>query len=467
MLAFVRYPRRVDVASGQAVCVRCAAVAIEGICLRCLCAADPAPIEIPGFVLMDEIGRGGSATVYAARRLADDRVVAIKVFAAGLDHDAATLVRFEREAALLQSLRHPNILAIEGWGEVNDRHYLVTELAEGGPISERIPVEPAMAGEIVQQVCAALSFAHERQIVHRDVKPQNVLIGADGSIKLGDFGTARRIQAETQPLTETGGVVGTPYYIAPEAMHGAPHDPRMDIYAAGVLLYHLVTGTLPIGYFEALPGALDPIVRRALAHNPERRYATIDELRADLRRLGAGSGPPSTRPSRRWRRPVVAIATGLAVAAIAWQPWAGRDADRATIDAPAVEPTVPQTPRTKVTMTAPIPASAAPIGAPPRQRSRTSDREANDTATDSSSAGVTDGTVVIIVRPWAEVQIDGVARGRAEPPTSRFRAPPGAHTIVLSHPITGVTTTRRVTVESGREIEIQADLSRASTSPPP
>ncbi len=510
------YPRGVQ----DRRCARCGAQAIDEVCLRCLCAADPAPIAIPGIELGDEIGRGGSATVYSGRRIADDRAVAVKVFQADLDQDAATTARFYREAALLQSLPHPNILAIEDWGEVDltvdRRRYIVTELAVGGPVSDRIPLDRAEALEVVQQVCAALAFAHAHGIVHRDVKPQNVLVAADGVIKLGDFGAARQVAATDQRITETGDIVGTPYYIAPEAMRGAPHDPRMDVYAVGVLLYHLITGTLPIGYFEPLPGALDPVVRRALAHNPDRRYGTIVELSDALRRAVVAPTPTATTPTatRFLRRSTVAatavVGIASAVALAAWSMWATRgngvEPERnAAANTGASPPSGQMTTASTAVLDAgldvqatppPIYADHRPLdlearraselardgemrnARPERKASRSalprddkrSERSANrnrETDGAGKQPGVAGGTIIVAARPWAEVHIDGVPRGRAEPPTTRFRVEPGAHTVTLSHPTTGKQTTRKVTVENRATVEIRADLGRDSTEPAP
>lgn len=417
--------------------------------------------------------------------------------------DGASMARFHREAALLQSLPHPNILAIEGWGEIDGRHYIVTELAVGGPISDRIPLEPAAALEVVQQVCAALAFAHAHGIVHRDVKPHNVLVAADGVIKLGDFGTARQLAATTQRITETGDVVGTPYYLAPEAMHGAPHDPRMDVYAVGVLLYHLITGTLPIGYFEPLAGALDSVVRRALAHNPDRRYSTIAELTSDLIRAQQRSASATTSGARRGIRRAAVAAFGVAVVSlVGWSLWPaserGVDPERVVAAAPGEPPRpgqdagaspTPARADSGVPARPPLgpehdPRNVDAGGSPTPTRNREIRAAPGDTKAsraaikhDRSGAkrvdakqplpGVAEATIIIAVRPWAEVHIDGVPRGRAEPPTARFRVAPGEHTVVLSHPITGVRTTRKVTVERRTTVEIRADIGRASSDPTP
>lgn len=381
------------------------------------------------------------------------------------------MARFHREAALLQSLPHPNILAIEGWGQIDGLHYIVTELASGGPISDRIPLEPAAALEAVKQVCAALAFAHAHGIVHRDVKPHNVLVAGDGVIKLGDFGTARQLVAGTQRITETGDVVGTPYYMAPEAMHGAPHDPRMDIYAVGVLLYHLITGTLPIGYFEPLPGALDPVVRRALAHHPDRRYGTIAELASDLSRAERQSPRASASIANRPLRRAAVVALGVAAATlVGWGLWPAREPSSVSR---GMDASTASTARADDSLSAratplPSPEDARPpevdaeVSPAPRaaiERDRTGSKRPGAKQLQKRGA---EGTIVIAVRPWAEVHIDGVPRGRAEPPMARFAVAPGEHTVVLSHPITGARTTRKVTVDSRGTVEIRADIGRAS-----
>jgi serine/threonine protein kinase len=448
-------------------------VEVRGLCIACLWATAPPPLEIPGVTLEHELGRGGTGTVYAARTAQGTRV-AIKVFDRDGD-DLGARARFDREASLLRELSHPNILALVERGEASGHRYLVTELALGGAIADRIPVAPEIAVEVAIQVCDALAFAHERGVVHRDIKPQNVLVAADGSIRLADFGTARQLDAEHMRITVTGQTAGTPYFVAPEAMHGAPDDPRMDVYGVGVLLYHMITGALPVGYFAPLPGELDAICRRALAP-AEERYPTIVALRGDL--IRARQAKPRRRRMMRVALPAIAIAAlaALVVAGRAPSPSVSGVAtgtalptrDRVLTPAPAeilppsapVRATAPATSAQSVSATAP---AARPI--PPARRALPGRDEAApprsgtaDLASDPAVAASKErATLTVIARPWAEVTIDGVPRGRAEPPVSTFVVTPGVHEVVLTHPTTQQRMKERIRVTADGAT-IRADL---------
>jgi len=304
-------------------CPRCGAPALTDrvdLCLVCLLESDVPPALLGDSIeLLEEIGRGGMGTVHKARHLRLDRIVAVKFLSGPLAAEPEFKKRFEREAKALAMLNHPSIVAVYDCGEDDGRAYIVMEYVEGRPLSELVPLPESRAREIATEVCEALTYAHSRGIVHRDVKPANILISNEGHVKIGDFGIARLLGQQTSgwTLTDPRGVAGTPHYIAPEALSGALPDPRMDVYSLGVVLYEMVTGRPPVGDFDPLPGGLDAIVRRALAPEPSRRYASTEELRRELA-LGAPGAAAELGPEEmNWLR-AVALVFSLATAVALW-----------------------------------------------------------------------------------------------------------------------------------------------------
>ena len=164
------------------------------------------------------------------------------------------------------------------------------EYVDGLPLAAQLPLPAERAVAVAEQVCAALAYAHARGVVHRDIKPDNILIDADGRVKVADFGIAR-LSGDDWAITAPQQTAGTPHYQAPEALAGAPPDPRMDLYALGVVLYQSISGQLPIGAFAPLSGRIDRVVRRALAADPARRYRDADEMRHALRAAAPGGRP--------------------------------------------------------------------------------------------------------------------------------------------------------------------------------
>ena len=243
------------------------------------------------------LGRGAMGLVYDGWDPLIHRQVAIKtVRLAGADDEEATegLARFRREAQAAGRLSHPNIVGVYDFGETDDVAYIVMEFVAGGSLKEvldkREKLEAVWVCRIMSQVLAALAFSHARGVVHRDVKPANVMLSADGAVKLADFGIAR---IESSAMTSVGVVMGTPAYMAPEQFLGEPADARSDIYAAGAMAFHLLTGTRPYEgnptaimhkvlnaglaprASERLPGlpvALDPVLQRAMARQAEDRF---------------------------------------------------------------------------------------------------------------------------------------------------------------------------------------------------
>jgi len=262
------------------------------------------------YELHRRLGRGGMAEVYLARDQLLDRPVAVKVLFPALATDAGFVERFRREAQAAANLQHPNIVSVFDWGEANGTYFIVMEYVEGHTLADTIREEgrlhPDRAAEITADIAAALGFAHRNRVVHRDVKPGNVLLTRDGGVKVADFGIARALSDSTdQSLTKTGSVMGTATYFSPEQARGAPVDPRSDIYSLGVVLYEMTTGHPPFAGDSAvaiaykhvqenpvpprridpsLPETLEAITLKCLAKNPANRYPSAQDLRADLRR---------------------------------------------------------------------------------------------------------------------------------------------------------------------------------------
>jgi serine/threonine protein kinase len=253
---------------------------------------------LPEYDIVKMLGRGGMGAVYMGRQISLDRPVAIKILSNTLDAaDASFAERFKNEARAMGKLNHPGIVTVYAFGETaGGLLYIVMEYVEGTDVarmiakSGRLHTDHAMA--ITAHVCDALAYAHERGIIHLDIKPANIMVGYDGNVKVADFGLAKvhGKSGETLGLTQSGMAMGTLHYMAPEAlMLGSAVDHRADIYAVGVMLYQMLTGKVPHGMFELpslqVPG-LDPrydeIIAKAMREDRERRFQQITELRRDL-----------------------------------------------------------------------------------------------------------------------------------------------------------------------------------------
>ena len=260
----------------------------------------------------DRLGSGGMSNVYKATDRILERTVAVKILAEHLSDDERFVARFRREALAVARLIHPNIVQVYDTGVDEGRHYIVMEYVEGRSgaqiLQRQGPVGPEIAAEIGVQACAGLDYAHRRGIIHRDVKPGNLMIvggpvgGGEMTVKLTDFGIARAI--EQTRITQVGSVVGTAAYLAPEQVRGEEATPATDVYALGVVLYQFLTGRLPYEgsslaelavrqqnekplppstYNDEVPETLGGAVLRALEGDPRRRYASAEELAGGLR----------------------------------------------------------------------------------------------------------------------------------------------------------------------------------------
>jgi serine/threonine-protein kinase len=260
------------------------------------------------------------AEVYRAHDRLLDRPVALKVLFPELSVDRAFVERFRREAQAAANLSHPNIVPVFDWGEDNGTYYIVMEFIDGRPLSSILrtagPMHPDRAAEIGADVAIALAYAHRHGVIHRDVKPGNVLITEDGIVKVTDFGIARAINTE-ESLTQTGAVMGTATYFSPEQAEGMGVDARSDIYSLGVVLFEMVTGRPPFmgdspvavaskhvrenpptprEINPSVPPDLEAIILKCLAKSPEYRYATGDDLSVDLLRFREGRAVGAVAP---------------------------------------------------------------------------------------------------------------------------------------------------------------------------
>ncbi|MEB2289444.1 MAG: protein kinase [Anaerolineae bacterium] len=255
------------------------------------------------------VGRGGMASVYRAHQESMDRDVAIKVMAATLSHNAEFVARFEREARVIARLQHPHILPVIDFGRSDEHIYLVMRYVEGGILSDRLRASTlsiSQANRFLGQIASALEYAHQRGVIHRDLKPNNVLLDELDNVYLTDFGIAKMLAGSTtsaHSLTATGSVMGTPAYMAPEQWRSESVDARTDIYALGVILYEMLMGALPFQaetpfgmmykHFDtppplpslinpALPPTLERVMLRALAKQPGERFQSTRQMADDF-----------------------------------------------------------------------------------------------------------------------------------------------------------------------------------------
>ena len=278
------------------------------------------------YELLEEIARGGMGVVYKARQTSLNRIVAVKMILAGQLASAADIRRFHAEAEAAANLQHPNIVAIHEVGEHEGRHYFSMDYVEGQNLaalaSER-SLPPAKAAELVKSIAEAIQYAHQRGILHRDLKPQNVLIDEHDRPRVTDFGLAKRTGADSS-LTQTGAVMGSPSYMPPEQATGR-HDqvgPHSDVYSLGAILYQLLTGQAPFVGETPLatlhkvveddpvppsklnplsPPDLETICLKCLEKRPERRYHTARALAEELERF-LNHEPILARPASGWRK---------------------------------------------------------------------------------------------------------------------------------------------------------------------
>ena len=258
------------------------------------------------YEIIEEVGSGGMSVVYKAKCHVLNRFVAIKVLKPEFSDDKSFVSKFRIEAQSAAGLSHPNIVNVFDVGEENGYYYIVMELVEGITLKEyiqqngRLPYQTAL--DFIMQICAGIEVAHEHHTIHRDIKPQNIIVSRNGTLKVTDFGIAKAATSNTIASSAMGSV----HYISPEQARGGYSDERSDIYSLGITLYEMLTGRVPFEgennvtvalmhiqsemippreYYPDIPVGLEKIVLKATQKKPERRYLTTNAMLADLRKV--------------------------------------------------------------------------------------------------------------------------------------------------------------------------------------
>ena len=427
-------------------------------------ATERAPIFYGRYELLSELGRGTSGVVYKAHDPKLDRLVAMKILRAELvsldESGVGVKQRFHQEAVAAGRLTHPAIVAVHDVGEAEGRPFMVMEYIEGGTLADLLlggrPLPLTDAVGIVVQVCAALDYAHRHGVVHRDIKPRNILVGP-GVTKVTDFGTARILDASH---TQTGTMLGTPAYMSPEMVRGQAADPRSDLFSVGVVLYETLTGVNPFNaadlaavlyrivnldapsvrhHHAELPVALDRVLRRALAKEPEARYGTATDFANALREAASGERRTWTlhavreaaRDLRRTRllsRPARVAAGAMCLLALGAGTWAGlrRGPDGPSAATPAsgvkreIEPAARPTTSTVIAPTVTTPVTTAPTVRAPAVKAAGALHPVAATLQESRCLSVN-------ALPFAEVYVDDRPAGYT--PTACLRVPIGEHRV--------------------------------------
>jgi serine/threonine protein kinase len=310
--------------------------------LRQLIEAERSGQKIPGYKILGKLGAGAMATVFKARQLSLDRDVAIKVLPRKFTQNPQFIERFYAEGRAAAQLNHPNIVQAYDVGKAGDYHFFVMEYVDGRTVYDDITkhkrYSEAEAIDIVIQTAEALQHAHERGLIHRDVKPKNIMINREGVAKLADMGLARAISDKEAAEAEAGKAFGTPYYISPEQIRGEMSvGPPSDVYSLGATLYHMVTGNVPFDgknpsavmhkHLKAelvppdhvnpkLSAGISEVIEMMMAKDPGKRYQTSKDLLVDLRAIRKGETPPIAHKDSLPAADVASLAAAEAAAPI-------------------------------------------------------------------------------------------------------------------------------------------------------
>jgi serine/threonine-protein kinase len=286
--------------------------------LKAMAEAERSGQQIPGYKILEKLGAGAMATVYKARQLSLDRLVAIKVLPKKFTTSKQFVERFYAEGRAAAQLNHPNIVQAYDVNQAGEYHYIVMEYVDGRTVYDDIVrhkrIAEGEAIDLVLQVADALQHAHERGLIHRDVKPKNMMITKEGVAKLADMGLARAISDREAAEEEKGKAFGTPYYISPEQIRGEVKiSPASDIYSLGATLYHMVVGAVPFDgknpsdvmhkhlKSELVPpdhanpklsAGISEVIEMMMAKDPKKRYANCKDLIVDLRAVRQKKEPP-------------------------------------------------------------------------------------------------------------------------------------------------------------------------------
>jgi serine/threonine-protein kinase len=530
-------------------CARCGVTLVEPTSVLVTVDLRPGTLFHSRYEIQGPLGRGGMGMVYKAHDRTLDETVAIKILRPDFAEDPRMADRFKSEIKLARRVRHRNVCTIHDYGQDKGLLYISMELIEGVDLKrilrDKGALPPAEAYEVAIQMAEGLQAVHDAGIIHRDLKTPNIMRDAQGVARLMDFGVAKRHGADGT-ATATGHIVGTPEYMSPEQAQGQKVDFRSDIYALGVVIYEMFTGQVPFrgetpistilkhlhdppplegAQASTIPPALKPVLRKALAKEPDYRYPTAAALAEALRQARTPSRrqqPIATevleaptverapeRHMRQHRRAWLGIVGGMAVAATvvtlqrhrpAYEPMpepsrgaappptstaaapatAPATAPAATVPpvaappatmAPALSerslPRMPPVPPRATARPAPrttIPAAAPPMPAPTPAPTPTPAAAATPPPRVESPEPQGTGLLLVVARPWGNVRVDGTGMGTTPLDTIPLKS--GVHTVVVQHP-SYEPIERKVTIRAGQTERMVVDFAAQGTRKQP